>query len=334
MAIMTREQVFPTNNTGNGNTGNSGTGNGKTGNDYYNPSGDQPAVTNSSTVDNTVGGYANSGVSAYGDEHKKADDYAKGLYDEQLKTDPTSLNKNQNAIYSEDGGQYGRANRRSYETTLQLSREADAYNNKPTEQVLHWTPGASGQIMGGGSLVDPYNRPKIETEEMREMQKSRQLDLNQKQLAQALQDAVNHKDYNAFIQLFQQRYNMNLTRYQADLAMRTFQYQQLAEQVLFKDRTIFNICAELWGIGLKAQKIWQIAQSDPGLAWVYMTLLAGKPIILDEDISVATRARDLIRSGVDPAKALPMARAEYNRTIGASVLNETENTYNEERGRK
>lgn len=251
-----------------------------------NPSGGQPGIINSQTVDDTVGGYADSGVGSYWGENNKADEVAKGYEQEQHNTDPEYLNKWQNSDYARDGGQYGRANNRSYNTTLQLSREGDAYNNRPAPSYTnaHRVQGAGAGH--GVTLTDAsLQRPKIETEEMREMQKSRQLDLNQKQLAQSLQAAVNRKDLDAFIQLFQQRYNMNLTRYQADLAMRTFQYQELAQQVLFKDKTVFNILADLWGLGLKAQKVWDISRNDPGLAAVYVALVTGQNLFSPEQVA-------------------------------------------------
>ena len=52
------------------------------------------------------------------------------------------------------------------------------------------------------------------------MDRNRQLDLNQKQLAQALQDAVNHKDLDAYKQYYEQLYGIQLTDYEARLLMR------------------------------------------------------------------------------------------------------------------
>ena len=250
--------------------GNGNGGNGNTGTSLFG----QPGIGTGVGVEPYTDDKADRAIGQYNQAKDKASEGFHNIANDQYETDPTSLNKNQDAIYSEDGGQYGRANRRSYETTLQLSREADAYNNKPTEQLSFGGPsGATG--VNSTTLVDPYNRPKIETEEMREMQKSRQLDLNQKQLAQDLQAAINRKDYDAFKQLYQSLTGLTLSNYQLETGMRTFQNQQLIQQALFKDSAVFNIFCKAWGIDKYANAAWQMAQTNPGLATLYVSMLTG-----------------------------------------------------------
>ena len=300
-----------------------------------NPSGGQPSVTNSSTVDNAVYGYTDTAIDQYGQSHERADDRAKALEQEQHNTPGTYLNEDQNADYARGGGRWGRANNRTYNQTLQLSREADAYNNRPAPSYTHATRVVGNGPTAANSYMDAsLARPNIETEEMREMQKSRQLDLNQKQLAQQLQAAVYRKDYDAFIQLFQQRYNMNLTRYQADLAMQTFANQNLAQQVVFKDRTIFNILAEFWNLGLKAKAIWDISQRDPGLAAIYCTLAVGQNVFGPEDIGMYQYAKKLMDEGYGIAEACQIAYQYYQNTLGRAATDNATSNYNYEKRRK
>ena len=166
-----------------------------------------------------------------------ADTETQGLYGEQLDTNKSRLNPWQKSNYATDGGQYGRWNNRNYARTLRLAREADAYNNAPREKVQ-----SVGTFRTGGprDFGYAYDKPKLETMETRAMDQTVNLDTNQKQLAQSLQDAVNHKDYNAFIQAYAQRYGLVLSKEQAEVAMRQFSRQSEIQQILSKDLTQFQ----------------------------------------------------------------------------------------------
>lgn len=159
-----------------------------------------------------------------------ASDNAKGLGKEQYETKKTDLNKPQNSNYATDGGQYGMANNKDYSTTLRLARQADAYNAKPTPHMYSARWGQGMQDVGTG-----FDRPNVETQETRAMNQTWQLDTNQKQLAQALQDAVNHKDLDAFKATYAQLYGINLSDYQARMAMSQLAHSGYIQQHLAKD---------------------------------------------------------------------------------------------------
>lgn len=156
------------------------------------------------------------------DATNQSSDETRGLEKEQYDKKGTDLNKNQNANYAQGQGQYGMINNRSYAKTLKLAREADAYNNKPQAHIVR-----HGSVFGSGiqDMGTGYDRPKIQTMETRAMDQSFQLDTNQKQLAQALQDAVNHKDLNAFIKTYAQLYGITLDKQQAMVTMRQLERQ-------------------------------------------------------------------------------------------------------------
>lgn len=159
-----------------------------------------------------------------------ASDNAKGLEKQQRETKKTDLNKYQNSNYATDGGQFGRANNKDYSTTLRLARQADAYNAKPTPHMYSARWGQGMQDVGTG-----FDRPNVETQETRAMNQTWQLDTNQKQLAQALQDAVNHKDLDAFKATYAQLYGINLSDYQARMSMSQLAHSGYIQQHLAKD---------------------------------------------------------------------------------------------------
>ena len=198
------------------------------------------------------------------------------IFNKVKQTPDTDLNKWNRSNIAQDGGQFGNLNGMQFDDTLRLSREADAYNNRPTEQVRDWRPGGSTNI-GSVSYVEPYNRPKIETEEMREMQKARQLDLNQKQMAQQLQAAVNAKDYDAFKQMYQQMFGIELNKYQLDSAMRDFERRSLITNQIMNARDYFTNELKLY-FGLKtAQYCYELSRENPILAMYFCNIIAGYP---------------------------------------------------------
>ena len=192
-----------------------------------------PPIDNSQTM-SQVEDKANKGVKEIDKATDKTQERMYGKANEQYNTPKSKLDVNAGKNIAKTGGQYGSLNGKTFSHTLNLMRQADAYNNKPTENIhrigLH----------GVQDLGTAYNRPQIETEEMREMQRNRQLDLTQKTLAVQLQDAVNHKDLNAFIQLYQQLYNTEISRNEAEILMHNWTRQQEMSNILMKDITTFN----------------------------------------------------------------------------------------------
>lgn len=193
------------------------------------------------------------------------DKQAQLVYD----TDPEKLNKNQKANYAKDGGQYDRFNNRDYSTTLRLAREADFYNNKPQEHMYFMGPDGP-QDLGTG-----YERPELKTMETRAMDQSIELDTNQKKLAQELQDAVNHKDLDAFIAAWKQKYGIELDRAQAKREMRRYERQELIQDLLSKNRTKFDAEFMRGFNSVTATTLHNMLQSQPELANMLAGVLLG-----------------------------------------------------------
>lgn len=170
-------------------------------------------------------------VSEINKANKKASGETRSLEDEQHKTDKGKLDPNANKNIAKGESQYGMFNNRDYGTTLRLAREADRYNNKPTEHVM----GIGTRKTGGNKDYGlGYDRPKIQTMETRAMDQAQQLDTQQKIAAIALQDAVNHKDLEAFKMAYMQLYGITLSDRDATVAMtqmaRTAETQQILTQ--------------------------------------------------------------------------------------------------------
>lgn len=150
-----------------------------------------------------------------------------------------SLNpqESQSTNIAKTGGSKGTINNRSFNNTLNLMRRVDRYNNKPVGHVLH-----QGHWRGSGiqDLGTEYERPKIETMESRTMNQAMQLDTQQKQAAIALQDAINHKDIDAFKTAYEQIYGITLSTTAAIQAMRQWSQQQQITNLATKDVTGWN----------------------------------------------------------------------------------------------
>ncbi len=170
-------------------------------------------------------------VSEIHDANKKAADETRKYEEEQHKTDKSKLDPNANKNVAKGESQYGVFNDRDYSTTLRLAREADRYNNRPTEHVM----GIGTRKTGGNKDYGlGYDRPKIQTMETRAMDQAQQLDTQQKSAAIALQDAVNRKDLEAFKMAYMQLHGIALSDRDATVAMtnmiRTSETQQILAQ--------------------------------------------------------------------------------------------------------
>lgn len=147
--------------------------------------------------------------------HDKASNEFRDLYTQQRATKKSDLHENDGKNIARGEGAFGMPNNRSYDQTLRLARRVDAYNNMPLAHGFVTDENGNSVDMGTG-----FEKPKIETAETRAMNQSMELDANQKRLAQALQDAVNHKDLNAFIQIYQQLYSNTASQRDAEIAFR------------------------------------------------------------------------------------------------------------------
>lgn len=179
----------------------------------------------------TVNNKKDQAVSEIHGANKKAADETRKYEEEQHKTDKSKLDPNANKNVAKGESQYGMFNDHDYSTTLRLAREADMYNNRPTEHVM----GIGTRKTGGNKDYGlGYDRPKIQTMETRAMDQAQQLDTQQKSAAIALQDAVNRKDLEAFKMAYMQLHGITLSDRDATVAMtnmiRTSETQQILAQ--------------------------------------------------------------------------------------------------------
>lgn len=148
--------------------------------------------------------------------NEKASDKTRSLEQEQYNKDKSELDENAGKNIAKGESQYGMLNNRDYSTTLRLAREADRYNNRPTEHVM----GIGTRKTGGNKDYGlGYDRPKIQTMETRAMDQAQQLDTQQKNAAIALQDAVNRKDLEAFKMAYMQLHGITLSERDAIVTM-------------------------------------------------------------------------------------------------------------------
>lgn len=190
---------------------------------------------------------------------------AQRVYD----TNPEKLYKHVNKNFARGEGPYGRFNDRDYSTTLRLAREADFYNNKPQENLYFMGPDGP-QVQGPA-----YQRPELKTMETRAMDQAIELDTNQKRLAQSLQDAVNHKDLDAFTAAWKQKFGVELDRAQAKREMRRYERQALVQDLLTKNLTKFQAEFMRGFNSVTATTVHNMLQSQPELANMLAGVLLG-----------------------------------------------------------
>lgn len=179
----------------------------------------------------------NQAVSEIGAANKKATDETRKYEQEQYNKDKSELDPNANKNIAKGESQYGMFNDRDYSTTLRLAREADRYNNRPTEHVM----GIGTRKTGGNKDYGlGYDRPKISTMETRAMDQAQQLDTQQKNAAIALQDAVNRKDLEAFKMAYMQLHGIALSERDAIVAMTNMIRGAESQQILAQGMDYFK----------------------------------------------------------------------------------------------
>lgn len=176
-------------------------------------------------------------VSEINEANKKAADETRKYEQEQYNKDKSELDPNANKNIAKGESQYGMFNDRDYSTTLRLAREADRYNNRPTEHVVGIGTRKTGGIKDYGL---GYDRPKISTMETRAMDQAQQLDTQQKNAAIALQDAVNRKDLEAFKMAYMQLYGITLSERDAIVAMTNMIRGAESQQILAQGMDYFK----------------------------------------------------------------------------------------------
>lgn len=176
-------------------------------------------------------------VSEINDANKKASDKTRKYEQEQYNKDKSELDPNAGKNIAKGESQYGTFNDRDYSTTLRLAREADRYNNRPTEHVIGIGTRKTGGIKDYGL---GYDKPKISTMETRAMDQAQQLDTQQKSAAIALQDAVNRKDLEAFKMAYMQLHGITLSERDAIVAMTNMIRGAESQQILAQGMDYFK----------------------------------------------------------------------------------------------
>lgn len=256
-----------------------------------------------------------------------AQDETSAIKDEVLNTPGQSLHKRQNYNLAKGEGDMGMINNRDYSTTLRLARQADRYNSRPQEHVIHQGSYKGSGIRDMGTLEE---RPKLETMETRAMNQSFQLDTNQKTLAQALQDAVNRKDLNAFILAYQQKFGIVLTKMQAEIEMRKYARQLVMQQQTTKTLQEYSGLLNQYLGARAASIIKEIAVEDQLLATFMGYTITGGPAPSMDDIQTQQFIIEYMKKELGPnwhsasSEAQIKARSEAERALNVLYYIEDE----------
>lgn len=281
--------------------------------------------------------YTQGKINQFNNESEGYDANAKskteGTYDYVQDTSGQSINPhNQNSNYAVGGGEYGRFNNRDYGLTLRLAREADAYNNKPVNQMFSVGTRHTGGVKNLGT---GYERPRIQTMETRAMEQTQQLDTAQKSLAQQLQAAINRKDLDAFIAAYQQMYGITLDQYHAQIAMTQMARQLQTQQMLTKDMADWQAHFTRAFSAQTAAVIMNKVQTEPMFATYLSYYLTGQATpeqaeYVSSQIETA-RAEELMNTqSMDYRSALAQARREtQNFYQQESIKSMYDTTYND-----
>ena len=250
-----------------------------------------------SKIDEAAEGYIKDKLNVSNNEVEsktgKAKDNTGGLYQEQLNTSKEQLEQNAGVNIAMTGGNYGHINNRDYSNTLRLARQADRYNSRPRAHVVHQGSYKGSGIQNMGTLEE---RPSLNTMEQRAMGQAFQLDTNQKSLAQSLQDAVNRKDLDAFRMYYAQRYGIELSEMQAEVAMTQFARQAEMTQMLTKSYSTFSKYFNRAFDTETISALYNTAKQDNNFGMVLSTYLLGGPMPSISDYSAQTFKTEYLKS--------------------------------------
>lgn len=268
----------------------------------------------SSTIDDTAEEYIKDKLDVSNNEIEsqtgKAKENTEGLYQEQLNTPKEQFDKNAGVNIAKTGGNFGHINNRDYTTTLRLARQADRYNSRPQAHAIHQGSYKGSGIQDMGTLEE---KPMLNTMEQRAMDQAFQLDTSQKSLAQALQDAVNRKDLDAFRTYYAQRHDIELSEMQAEMAMAQFARQAEITQILTKT---YNTFSKYFNRAFDTETItalYNTAKQDNSFGMVLSTYLLGGPMPSLSDYSAQTFKTEYLKSklGDNWSKASGAQLARY-----------------------
>lgn len=256
------------------------------------------------------------------DKQETIDDMT-GLYQSKVNTPDEALSPFANADNARGEGRWGLGNNKNYNDTLKLSRDADYYNAMPTSNYAEAGNGTGihGPISQGFSTI---NKPHLETEETREMQKSRQLDLNQKQLDQQLQAAIYRKDYDAFQEYYQQRYGIALTDYNLRTAITQYIRHAMVDQIMSRGFEVFKQATHLLWSERTARMMYNVCLKYPSIRSFIVPAVLGFPApdaykLMEMNLSQAFRD-----SNPDATPEEIAAAIKYINSLGVSNASEAQ----------
>ena len=281
---------------------------------------EEPALKNKE-AEKIIEGHSDKATQQISDAAETGKEKIRKERDEVINTPGQELNpqEDQKGNYAKTGGSKGSLTGKDFSSTLNLMRRADKYNNKPVENMIHY-----GSYKGSGiqNLGTGYERPNIETEEMREMERNRALDTQQKQLMVQLQDAINRKDVEAFKSAYEQIFGITLSETQIIEAMRQWTQQQQITNTATKDITSWQKKFMRSFDEETLDYLMQLSEKDNQLSQLLSNAMYGLPTpSLDERVLIRTRDslyKHNKESGMSDIKAMNDAN---NTVLALNLLN-------------
>ena len=253
-------------------------------------------------------------------------DYEK-FYNDVLGLNRNELDEKYGQQFAKEG-RYGNLNNKDFDETLRLSRQADAYNNKPIAKMhlgLSYNPSA-GQGVGGFETTG-YDRPKLETQEMRQMRANERLDETQRGLDIQLQHDITKLPYEYFKKTMDEKYNIRMNEAEAKRTMAQLSHVAAMNQAIMKNTKDFNARYNA-KFGLKLGPIIaELAKTNSIQAMVFTNYVLGYPALPAEDVYTYEFLDSIINPAVADIKNR-IARGEITREEGLRMFNDLTSALN------
>ena len=282
---------------------------------------EEPALKNKK-AEEIIEGHSDKAVNQVSDAAEKGKEKTRKERDEVINTPGQKLNpqEDQKGNYAKTGGSKGSLTGKDFSNTLNLMRRADRYNNKPVSEMFSVGTRHTGGVKNLGT---GYERPKIETEEMREMERNRTLDLQQKQLMVQLQDAINRKDIEAFKSAYEQIFGITLSETQIAEAMRQWTQQQQITNTATKDITSWQKEFMRHFDDETLNYLMQLSETDNQLSQLLSNAWYGLPTPnLDERVLIRTRDSLYKRNKANGMSELKAMNSANNTVLALELLND------------
>ena len=215
-------------------------------------------------------------------------------------------------------GRYGNLNNKDFDETLRLSRQADAYNNEPVEKMhlgISYNPSA-GQGVGGFETTG-YDRPKIETQEMRQMRANERLDETQRALDIQLQHDITKLPYDYYVKSMNEKFNTRMNEAEAKRGYAQITAVNKATQTLMKDRENFNkVFNAKYGIYL-GPIVAKLAEQGTLAGVIFANAALGWAALSPQDYYSAEFLDPIFKDLVNKVKSSKMTPEEAAQAYGA-----------------